>query len=117
MNRLCRFVNWALFVIRNQGQKPAYPFEDDCAEKPLELRIGPWGSTKWYDPSDGGAYDVITIDDTASIAESMERDIWGYTHQEAVEAEHCLKKESYDYSRGLPPRVIRFLKQPLGNTR
>ena len=107
LNLLCRFVNWILFLVRNKGQRPAYPFADDGIEKPLQLRIGSWGSTKWYDPSDGTISFTKTIEGAASIAESMERDIYGCTHQEVVEA-NTKRREAIKDPGKFPPRVIGF---------
>ncbi len=115
MNPLRWLFRWVLFIIRNGGRNPEYPFMDDGVEQPLELRIGPWGSTKWYDPSDGDLHDVTTIDGLVSIAESMERDIYGYTHKEVVaEAE---RQEQIRNSYKCPPRVIGFSARLQENTR
>ncbi len=111
MNSLRQFFRWVLFLIRNGGRKPEYPFEDDGVEQPLEFRIGPWGSTQWCDPSDGALYGVKAVDDTVLIAESMERDIYGHTHQEAVDEAERRRREDYNYRCNYPPRVIRFLER------
>lgn len=107
INLLCRFVNWVLFLIRNAGRNPAYPFDDDCIDKPLKCQPGPWGSTQWLNPADGNVYVVNTVDDIEAIAESIERDILYF-----CQAEESLKEWP---NTSIPPHVIRFLK-PLKNT-
>jgi len=116
MSLLWRFGNWVMFLVRNAGHKPPYPFEDDCRDNPLELCIGPWGSTQWRDPTDGSVYEVTTVDDVDTIVTSMERDIYGCTHQEAVEEAERQRKEEDWYKHDLPPRVIRFTSPPMENT-
>ena len=114
MNPLRQIGRWMLFVVRNSGRKPKYPFVDDGVDSPLELHIGPWGRTQWRDTEDRTLHEVVTVDDTGLISESIERDIYGSTINEMKAWEEQLDKECPDYE--MPPHVIRFLKLPLETT-
>jgi hypothetical protein len=96
---------WILFIIRNKGRYPDYPFEDDCAGTPLVLHAGSWGRTEWHDPSDGSIYTVTTIDSVSAIAESMEKDIYYPEYQDIKEKPSVCRTKS-PYAIGFWPDDI-----------
>ena len=82
MNPLRQIGRCMLFVVRNGGRKPKYPFVDDGVDSPLELHIGPWGRTQWRDTEDGTLYEINTVDDVESIVDSVKRDVYCSEYQD-----------------------------------
>ena len=102
MSVLRSVARWILFIIRNKGRYPKYPFEDDYVETPLVLHVGPWGRTEWHDPSDGSIYTVTMIDSVSAIAESIERDIY-FSEDQVIEEERSVCRKKLPYAIGFWP--------------
>ncbi len=106
MNPLRQMFRWMLFVIRNRGRTPEYPFMNNGAEQPLELRIGPWGSTQYYDRDKDVLCEVRTVSTAVEIAESIEVDVYGCSYSQIRQQEE--EKARAVESRKKSPQAIGF---------